>query len=58
MSATLKVTEHHNATKVAYMERISGRVCTKVSSHHLLLEKFLCPWHNLCEHTAPFEFFY
>ena len=57
VSATLEMTEHHDAAEVTYMERICGRVSAKVSSDHLFLKKFLGSWHYLCQHTAPFQFF-
>ena len=34
-----------------------SRVGTQIGCHHLLLKEFFCTWHDLCEHTAPFEFF-
>ena len=57
VTTTLQVTQHHDSTKVTDMKRVCGRVSTKISRHHVGVEVFLCTWHNLSQHTTPFQFF-
>ena len=57
MSAALQMTQHHDAAEVTNMQRVGGGVGTQVGRHHLLLQEFFCAWHDLCQHSAPAEFF-
>jgi hypothetical protein len=57
MAATLQVTQHHDTTEVADVQRVGCGVHSQVSCYHLLLQEFLGTRHYLCQHTAPFHFF-
>jgi hypothetical protein len=58
VAATLQVTEHHDATKMADVETVGCGVGAKICRHHSLVKKFLCSRHDLSEHATPFQFFY
>ena len=58
MSTSLQMTEHHDTTQMANVERIGRRVRTEIGRNHLLFKQFFGTRHHLCQHTAPLKFFY
>ena len=58
MPGLLQVAEHHHATKVADVQRVSSGVDTHVGGDHALVKEFFGAGHHLVDHAAPFEFFY
>ena len=56
-SAALQVTQHHDTTKMADMQRIGSRVGAQIRRHHVGIEVLLSTGHNLREHAAPAQFF-
>ena len=57
MSAALEVAQHHDATEMAYVERVGCRVDAELCCHMLFLQQLFCSWHHLVYHTAPGKFF-
>ena len=57
MATTLQVAQHHDTAKVTDMQRVCCGVGSKIGRHHVGVEVFLRTWHNLCQHTTPFQFF-
>ena len=58
MAAALQVAQHHDATKVAYVERVCRGVSAQIGGDHLFFQQFFGARHDLGQHAAPFQFFY
>ena len=54
VAALLQMTQHHNATKVADVERIGRRVGAEIGRCKVLLQVFFSTRHHLGKHATPF----
>ena len=58
VTTTLQMAQHHDTAKMTDVQRVCCGVSTQIGSNQFFLEQLFRARHHLCQHAAPFQFFY